>query len=231
MEPTSSRALLPAAFVALVVAVGGLVGTAPAALAAPNFTHAKVRHDRRVIQRNHRYIRNHQRHIRHARRTHHPRHWRRYVRREQHRIRADRHHIGRLQRYVHRARAHFRHHPHRRAGHARGFVAQVMRAARSRRGSPYRYGATGPHAFDCSGYVQWVYRRAGVRLPRTSAAQARRGHRVRHARRGDLVAWGRPAYHVAIYAGHGHIWSAPHSGSRVARRPIWRAAHYFVRLR
>src|SRR5664279_533164 len=33
--------------------------------------------------------------------------------------------------------------------------------ARSRKGSPYVYGATGPHRFDCSGLTRWVYARVG----------------------------------------------------------------------
>lgn len=136
-----------------------------------------------------------------------------------------RHHPGRCNAARHR-------HHRRRSHHARHHgsrARRIMAAARSRRGAPYVWGATGPRAFDCSGYTRWVYARAGIRLPRTAAAQARHGHRVRHPRRGDLVAWGHPAYHVAIYAGHGTIWSAPRAGKRVKHRPIWRARHYFVR--
>lgn len=45
-------------------------------------------------------------------------------------------------------------------------------------GKPYAYGARGPAAFDCSGLVQWLYRMAGLRLPRTALAQGRGGRRA-----------------------------------------------------
>src|SRR6185295_8237307 len=82
--------------------------------------------------------------------------------------------------------------------------------ARSRNGSPYRYGATGPHHFDCSGLTRWAYARIGKSLPHSSSAQVRDVDRIKrsNARRGDLVffyAYG-GVYHVAIYAGHGYIW-------------------------
>ena len=43
-------------------------------------------------------------------------------------------------------------------------------------GDPYRYGAEGPRSFDCSGLVTYSYQKAGIKLPRTSSAQARRAH-------------------------------------------------------
>jgi hypothetical protein len=40
-------------------------------------------------------------------------------------------------------------------------------------GDPYRYGASEPHAFDCSGLVHYSFRKAGFsRIPRISRAQA-----------------------------------------------------------
>ena len=38
--------------------------------------------------------------------------------------------------------------------------------ARSRKGSPYGYGADGPHRFDCSGLTRWVYSKVRVALQR-----------------------------------------------------------------
>ncbi|MGH3312883.1 MAG: NlpC/P60 family protein, partial [Streptomyces sp.] len=43
-------------------------------------------------------------------------------------------------------------------------------AAKSKIGSPYVWGATGPSSFDCSGLTSWAYNQAGVSLPRTSQA-------------------------------------------------------------
>jgi len=42
--------------------------------------------------------------------------------------------------------------------------------ARRHLGTPYQYGANGPHAFDCSSFVAWVFRESGIYpLPRTTA--------------------------------------------------------------
>jgi cell wall-associated NlpC family hydrolase len=46
--------------------------------------------------------------------------------------------------------------------------------AREKIGSPYVWGATGPGSFDCSGLVQWAYRKAGVSIPRVTYAQYRK---------------------------------------------------------
>jgi cell wall-associated NlpC family hydrolase len=102
---------------------------------------------------------------------------------------------------------------------------EVLHVAASKKGTPYRWGATGPKAFDCSGYTQWVFARVGERLPRTSRAQDRAVHHVRRVNRapGDLVFFSshHRVYHVGIYAGANTIWHAPHTGSRVSRERLW----------
>jgi cell wall-associated NlpC family hydrolase len=107
--------------------------------------------------------------------------------------------------------------------------------ARSRKGSPYHYGSDGPHRFDCSGLTRWVYARVGKSLPHSSAAQANRVKRIKrsNARRGDLVFFyhNGGVYHVAIFAGHGRVWHAPHSGARVRRQHIWTSNVFFGRVR
>ncbi len=88
-------------------------------------------------------------------------------------------------------------------------------------GRPYHYGGTTPRrGFDCSGLVQYSYRKAGLRLPRTTRQQLRASHRIRrsHLRRGDLVFFnleGRRNSHVGIYLGRGRFVHAPSTGSRV----------------
>ena len=99
----------------------------------------------------------------------------------------------------------------------------------------HRYGATGPHRFDCSGLTRWAYARIGKSLPHSSSAQVSDVDRIKrsNARRGDLVffyAYG-GVYHVAIYAGHGYIWHAPHSGTRVRRDHIWTRSVFFGRVK
>jgi len=96
----------------------------------------------------------------------------------------------------------------------------VLRRAASLRGRPYRYGAAGPRYFDCSGFTSYVFRTAvGRSLPHSSAAQYRLSHKIAKSaiRPGDLVffvSYGH-VYHVGIYAGHGLIWHAPHTGDHV----------------
>jgi cell wall-associated NlpC family hydrolase len=112
---------------------------------------------------------------------------------------------------------------------------RVVRIAASKRGAPYRYGASGPSAFDCSGFTSWVYRHVGKRLPHNSAAQAGRVHRISRsaARPGDLVFFtdGGGVHHVAIYAGHNQVWHAPYSGARVRKERIWTSSVFFGRVR
>jgi cell wall-associated NlpC family hydrolase len=105
-----------------------------------------------------------------------------------------------------------------------------LRIARAQTGDPYRYGAAGPNAFDCSGLVYYSYRRAGFRhIPRTSSQQAAHMNRIkrRHMRRGDFVFFysGGGVYHVGIYAGSRHgrryIIHASRPGTPVRRDRIW----------
>ena len=108
--------------------------------------------------------------------------------------------------------------------------------ARSRKGDPYVYGATGPHRFDCSGLTRWVYARVGKSLPHSSARQASRVNRIWHrsnARRGDLVFFYNRGgvYHVAIYAGHGYVIHAPFPGAHVRREHIWTSNVFYGRVR
>lgn len=108
--------------------------------------------------------------------------------------------------------------------------ARVVRWAASRIGMPYVWGATGPRAFDCSGLVQWAYSHVGRALPRTTSFQRYAGVSVSGPlRRGDLVlAYGDS--HVAIYAGHGMVIVAPHTGTVVQRQPLsWLAPFSHVR--
>jgi cell wall-associated NlpC family hydrolase len=105
------------------------------------------------------------------------------------------------------------------SGHA--VIAEASRL----RGAPYRFGAAGPRAFDCSGFTQFVYKRFGRALPHSATAQARHGIAVPRsaARPGDLVLFGRGGryYHAAIYAGRGYMWDASTEGQPVARRKIY----------
>lgn len=112
---------------------------------------------------------------------------------------------------------------------------QIMKIASSKRGAPYQWGAAGPHRFDCSGYTQWVFRKAGKRLPRTSRQQAAFAKRIKASqrRRGDLVFFhsGGRVYHVGIYAGKHRIWHSPRPGQRVHKAKIWSRSVFYGRVR
>ena len=103
--------------------------------------------------------------------------------------------------------------------------AKVLRIAANQKGKPYRYGARGPRAFDCSGFVGYVYRKAGVNLPRSSGAIRHKVRRISaaQARPGDLVFVQRRGRvsHVAIYAGHGRWWEASNSSRPVGKNRAW----------
>ena len=90
--------------------------------------------------------------------------------------------------------------------------------ARSLLGKPYNYGGNGPDAFDCSGYVGFVYRQLGVELPRTAAAQWSSLSPANPAAPGDLVFFsfsGRSIDHVGIYLGEEQFAHANSHKNRV----------------
>jgi cell wall-associated NlpC family hydrolase len=109
-------------------------------------------------------------------------------------------------------------------------IRSALSIARNQKGDPYRYGAAGPNAFDCSGLVYYSTHRAGFgHVPRTSSAQSRFMRHIRRSamRPGDFVFFydGGGVYHVGIFTGWDNgrrqIVHAPYSGTRVRRDPIW----------
>jgi cell wall-associated NlpC family hydrolase len=113
-------------------------------------------------------------------------------------------------------------------------VRNEMRVAASLKGHPYRYGAAGPWAFDCSGYTQYVLKKQGIRLNRTAAGQYRQTRHLskKSARVGDLVFFygSGGIYHVGIYAGRGTMWAAPHTGAVVRHQKIYGSSWLIGRI-
>lgn len=106
---------------------------------------------------------------------------------------------------------------------------RAVSVVKQQKGDPYRYGATGPNAFDCSGLVYYSYRRAGIRVARTSDQQASQTRRIqrRHMRPGDLMFFYNSGgvYHVAVYVGwhngRRHLVHSPKPGTRVHDTVPW----------
>ncbi len=112
-------------------------------------------------------------------------------------------------------------------------ASSVLRIAASKKGTPYRYGASGPNRFDCSGFTSWTYRKVGKKLPRTANQQYRAGAKISRsqARAGDLVFYGgRHKTHVGIYAGNGKMWHSPRTGDVVKLSKV-RGGAAFARVR
>lgn len=96
---------------------------------------------------------------------------------------------------------------------ARGTAASVLATAERYLGTRYRYGGSSPSmGFDCSGFVQYVFGRNGIELPRTSRLQASAGVELpldlQSLQPGDLLLFasrGSRVNHVAIYVGGNRI--------------------------
>ncbi|MGW2181075.1 C40 family peptidase [Streptomyces sp. NPDC001732] len=112
---------------------------------------------------------------------------------------------------------------------------KALSIAASKKGSPYRWGATGPNRFDCSGLTLYSFKKAGKQLPRTAQQQYNKTRHISasHRQRGDLVFfhYGRSVYHVGIYAGKGKIWHSPRTGAVVRLEKIWTKSVYYGRVR
>ncbi|GFH34758.1 C40 family peptidase [Streptomyces pacificus] len=118
---------------------------------------------------------------------------------------------------------------------ASAHATKALKVAASKKGAPYRYGATGPNRFDCSGLTLYAYKKAGKKLPRTAQQQYNRTRHVSSSQRerGDLVFFHSHGhvYHVGIYAGAGRIWHSPKTGSVVKLTKIWSKSVRYGRVR
>jgi peptidoglycan DL-endopeptidase CwlO len=113
--------------------------------------------------------------------------------------------------------------------------AKVLAVARSLAGKPYRFGASGPSAFDCSGYTKYVYRKATGRvLPHKANSQQKYGKAVAKSKAlpGDLIVIRRGSYgyHVGVYAGGGYMYDSPKPGMRVGKHKIFSSSYVVRRL-
>ena len=103
----------------------------------------------------------------------------------------------------------------------RGDVDDLIGSAMGFLGVAYRFGGTSPSGFDCSGFMQYIFRKAfAVNLPRTSAEQANVGVTVNRSQLqpGDMVFFrtaGSRISHVGMYIGNDRFIHAPRTGKRI----------------
>ncbi|TQL69671.1 cell wall-associated NlpC family hydrolase [Nocardioides albertanoniae] len=108
-----------------------------------------------------------------------------------------------------------------------GKIEKAISVASEQIGDPYVWGATGPDSFDCSGLTQYAYGAAGIELPRVSGAQAGSLPTIPNdqVKRGDLIFFGDPVYHVGIFLrwenGQAIMLHAPKPGAQVREEPAW----------
>ena len=98
-----------------------------------------------------------------------------------------------------------------------GRAGTAIKYALAQIGDKYVFGASGLTYWDCSGLTMRAFKAAGVSLPHSSRAQYRYGKAIpkNQLQPGDLVFFGKPISHVAIYLGPDRMLHAPRSGSRV----------------
>ncbi|MFI0482489.1 C40 family peptidase [Actinomadura sp. 9N215] len=110
-------------------------------------------------------------------------------------------------------------------------VRTVIKAAYTRLGWPYVWGgeSEAERGYDCSGLMQYAFAKAGIRLPRVAADQARVGWVVPYgkAKPGDMLIWANdptaPGYisHIALYLGEGKMLAAPRRGTVVQVQNVY----------
>lgn len=103
---------------------------------------------------------------------------------------------------------------------ASGSAAALISTAKDQMGVPYSWGGTSRGGFDCSGFVQYVFAKHGVNLPRTSISQSQIGQKVAREdlQPGDLIFFitrGSRVSHVGIFIGNGQFIHASSGGGQV----------------
>ncbi|MCP1661290.1 C40 family peptidase [Neisseria perflava] len=125
--------------------------------------------------------------------------------------------------------------------HSSGNADELIVNAMGLIGVAYRYGGTSAYTgFDCSGFMQHIFRQAmGMNLPRTAAEQARMGTSVSRGelQPGDMVFFrtmgGGRISHVGLYIGNDRFIHAPRTGKNIEitslNHKYWSAKYAFGR--
>ncbi len=105
---------------------------------------------------------------------------------------------------------------------------KLIEDAKYFKGGKYVWGGTTPEGFDCSGYVQYLYKKHHINLPRTAWAQSKKGIAIKkeNLKKGDLLFFltdkkrGIPVTHVGIYLGNGKFIHAASKKKGIIISPI-----------
>lgn len=105
---------------------------------------------------------------------------------------------------------------------------KLLEDAKYFKGGKFVWGGTTPEGFDCSGYVQYLFKKHNIDLPRTAWAQSKKGETVDmdHLQKGDLLFFltdkkrGIPVTHVGIYIGNGNFIHAASKKKGIIISPL-----------
>ena len=105
---------------------------------------------------------------------------------------------------------------------------KLIEDAKYFKGGKYVWGGTTPEGFDCSGYVQYLYKKHHINLPRTAWTKKKKGISVdkEHLQKGDLLFFltdkkrGIPVTHVGIYIGNGNFIHAASKKKGIIISPV-----------
>ena len=105
---------------------------------------------------------------------------------------------------------------------------KLLEDAKYFKGGKYVWGGTTPEGFDCSGYVQYLYKKQNINLPRTAWQQSKKGEPIEkhELQKGDLLFFltdkkrGIPITHVGIYIGNGNFIHAASKDKGIIISPI-----------
>lgn len=119
----------------------------------------------------------------------------------------------------------------------KNIAAMIRTKFNAWKGTRYRMGGRGRGGFDCSGFSQHIFATVfGIKLPRTTAQQARVGRRIsrQQLKPGDLVFFKPPTYprHVGVYVGNGEFVHASSSKGVMLSRmnsDYWRKSYWTSR--
>ncbi len=121
-------------------------------------------------------------------------------------------------------------------------IEKVIEIAKSLIGKKYKFGAKpeeAPDFFDCSSFVQYIFKQVGINLPRITIEQIEHGKFVKKLRKGDLVffrgkrfhvneRWPQGVGHVALYIGNGEVIHAFGNEGKVCVSKLKDLLHYKI---